>query len=338
MTSPVSPSQFEFHPCPGWLPPKYQGAVCLSIDDVHPGTSADPYEAGGDLRAGAFRHVEWLLARHPRLRMTLFVTPDWRVISPIATRRILARLPVVRDLVFLAPTRSPGSMRVDRAPEFVRYLTQLARTEVGLHGLHHLTRGPAMTREFDGRSRSDCAALLREAMTIFAAAGLETVPGLQPPGWDLSPALAGAMADVGLSFVVSARDIRTPITTNARADMSGLRGAALTLPEWVRPRGGQWLIHFASNFQATSDLNRAFKIVEQGGLLAIKAHIIKDLAGYRMADGLDEAYRGYLDQLLHELENRYGDTLWWTSFGELAKHLGSQPSQCELLPGAGIAS
>ncbi len=38
---------------PGWLPPGKHAAVCLSIDDVHPGTSNDSYEAGGDLHAGA---------------------------------------------------------------------------------------------------------------------------------------------------------------------------------------------------------------------------------------------------------------------------------------------
>ena len=120
--------------------------------------------------------------------------------------------------------------------------------------------------------------------------------------------------------------------------MSGVRGAALTVPEWVRPHGGQWLIHFTSNFQATSDLDRAFKIVEQGGLLAIKAHITKDLVGYRMADGLDEEYRDRLDRLLHELENRYTDAIWWTSFGELSEHLGSYPRHYEFLPGAGMVS
>ncbi len=338
MTPPAAPLEFEFHPCHGWLPPGYQGAICLSIDDIHPGTSADPYEAGGDLDAGAFRHVEWLLTRHPRLRSTLFVTPDWRLISPIATRRILARLPVVRDLIYLAPARPFGSMRLDRAPEFVRYLRRLPQTEVGLHGLHHLARGPAMTREFEGKSQVECAALLRQALAIFAAAGLETVPGLQPPGWDLSPALAGAMADVGLNFVVSARDIRTAVAAGARTDMSGVRGAALTQPEWLRPPGGQWLVHFASNFQATSDLNRAFEIVDQGGLLAIKVHITKNLVGYRMADGLDEEYRDQLDQLLHALENRYADALWWTSFGEVAERLGNQPSTREPVPGVGVAS
>jgi hypothetical protein len=331
-----SAAPFEFRPCRAWLPPGYQGAVCFSIDDIHPGTSADPYEAGGDLGAGAFRHVEWLLARHPRLRITLFVTPDWRVISPVPTRRLLATLPVVRNLIYLAPTQPAGTMRLDRAPAFVRYLGGLLRTEIALHGLHHLSRGTAMTMEFERRSQAECAALLRKAMAIFAAAGLRTLPGLQPPGWALSPALAAAMSEVGLRFVASARDIRTPVTSGARTNMSGVRGAALFQPEWLRSLHGSSLIHFTSNFQATSDSDRAFRIMEHGGLLAIKAHITKDLAGYCMADGLDEQYRDHLDRLLHALEDRYGDALWWTSFGEVAQRLSHQPAGWDLMPSAGV--
>lgn len=87
----------------GWLPPGKHAAICFSIDDVHPGTSTDAYEAGGDLDRGVLGHVRWLLERHPCLRITLFTTPDWREISPLPTRRILAALPYVRDHVFLAP-------------------------------------------------------------------------------------------------------------------------------------------------------------------------------------------------------------------------------------------
>jgi hypothetical protein len=330
-------SLFEFRPCSGWLPAEFQGALCFSIDDVHPGTSADAYEAGGDLGAGVFRHVEWLLARHPRLRITLFVTPDWRVISPVPTRALLARLPVLRQCLYLAPARPTGSMRLDRAPEFVRYIRELSRTEIALHGLHHLARGVAMTREFEGRSQAACFALLREAIAIFAGAGLPTRPGMQPPGWALSPALAAAMAQVGLRFVASARDIRTPVSPRARSAMSGVRGAALCQPEWLRPPGGRPLLHFCSNFQATNRPERAFQIVEQGGLLAIKAHIAKNLEGHCMADGLDERYRDQLDRLFDALEDRYGEALWWTSLGEVAERLEQDAGGRTLADHAGAA-
>ena len=42
-----------FTEVPDWLPDGRKAAVVFTIDDVHPGTSADVYEAGGDLGNGA---------------------------------------------------------------------------------------------------------------------------------------------------------------------------------------------------------------------------------------------------------------------------------------------
>jgi hypothetical protein len=54
------------------------------------------------------------------------------------------------------------------------------------------------------------------------------------------------------------------------------------------------------------------------GLLAIKAHIVKNACGHIALDGLDELYRNYLDLVFSELERRYGESLWWTSMAEIA--------------------
>jgi hypothetical protein len=37
-------------------------------------------------------------------------------------------------------------------------------------------------------------------------------------------------------------------------------------------------------------------------------------------------YRNYLDLLFTKLESDYGDSLWWTSMGEIAERCMSQPS------------
>src|SRR5436190_16149578 len=108
-----------------WLPPGKHAAICFSIDDLHPAKSSDYYEAGGDLGAGALAHLEWLLERHPQLRVTLFVTADWMEISPAPTRRRLMAIPYVRDHMYLAGHWRAGTMRLDRHPEFVRYLKNL---------------------------------------------------------------------------------------------------------------------------------------------------------------------------------------------------------------------
>lgn len=297
-----------------WLPPGKTAAVCFHVDDVHPSRAADGYDAGGDLGAGALGHLEWLLQRHPQLHLTLFATPDWRERSPVPTRRLLARVPGARDRFFLAPVWPRGTMRLDRHPALVRYLLALPRTEVALHGLHHVHRGPDIPAEFQAQGVEECAGMLAEGVEIFRAAGLPAPRGMCPPRFSTPPALLRAMAGVGLEYVASARDILSPVVPGARTEMSGLRGVPLLHPV-VLPGG---LVHVPTNFQATSPLERALDAVRAGGLLSIKAHIIKEAFGYVALDGMDLLYRNYLDTLFTLLRDRYGDALWWTTVAGVA--------------------
>lgn len=301
-----------------WLPDGKSAAICFTIDDIHPGRSTDAYEAGGDLGRGALGHVEWLLARHPELRVTLFTTADWREISPRPTRTFFARVPLLRDRLFLTDILPEGTMRLDRHPAFVAYLKNLPRTEVGLHGLHHIHRGPTVLIEFQDESVAECQAILTRALRIFESAGLPKPAGMTPPGWNAPPALLDAMARVGFAYISSARDIRTPISPTAKTAMSGLLGVSLVYPELV---GDGRLVHMTANFQATSEIDRALQIVGAGGLLSVKAHIIKTAMGHVQVDGLDALYRNYLDALFSALEDRFGERLWWTSMGEVASRV-----------------
>jgi hypothetical protein len=301
-----------------WLPPDKRGAVCFSIDDIHPAKSTDYYEAGGDLERGALGHLQWLLERHHKLQTTLFVTADWREISPRPTRKLLAAIPFVRDQVYLAKRWSPGTMRLDRHPQFVSYLKSLPRTEIGLHGLHHCNTGPRIAVEFQGQTRAELAEILRQVKQIFKQAGITPVPGISPPGWNTPPALLHAMVDTGLSFLASARDTYTPITPDAVARASGMQGVSLIYPQLIH---ADKLVSFSSNFHATSPLDRATAIIENRGLLAIKAHIVKSAFGHVSNDGLDVTYRNYLDVVLTILEDRYGDSLWWTSMGKITANI-----------------
>jgi hypothetical protein len=304
---------------PQWLPAEKQAAICFTIDDIHPGKSSDAYEAGGDLEKGALGHVQWLLERHPQLRATLFVTADWRELAPHVTRPLLAQIPILRDSIYLAKVRPLGEMRLSRHPEFVAYLKSLPRTDVSLHGLHHIRKGKQIPMEFLGKDRAECDAMLSEMISNFREASLPFSPGMCPPAWAYNDDLGSAMLAQGLQFVAPTRDIRTPIAAGAVTAMSGVQGVSLIHPEWLYPeslQGGQ-LLHFSSNFQATSPIERAFEIIENNGLVAIKAHIIKNTYGHIMLDGMDDLYRNYLDLVFTELDRRYGNRLWWTSMAEI---------------------
>jgi hypothetical protein len=298
-----------------WLPPGKRAAVCFTIDDVHPGRARDGYDGGGDLGEGALGLVHRLLERHPQFKVTLFTTPDWRETTPKPTSP-LRFLPWLRDRVYLAPMHPPGTMRLSRHPDFVQYLKGLPRTEVALHGLHHVHPGPTVLVEFQHQSAETCEAVLRESMRLFDEAGLPYVRGMTPPGWNAPPGLIEAMARLGFDFLASARDIKTPVTPNAICNMSGIKGVSMVRPEWIAQ--GR-LLHVPANFQATSPIERALELIECGGLVSIKAHIVKSAYGHVALDGVDALYMNYLDVVLSRLEDRYGDALWWTTMGEIAK-------------------
>jgi hypothetical protein len=312
-----------FQPVRDWLPAGKRAAVCFTIDDVHPGRSSEHYDGGGDLGKGALGHVQALLERHPYLRVTLFTTADWREISPTPSR-VLSRIPIVRDRMYLSRVLPAGTRRIDRHPDFIAYVRSLPRTEVGLHGLHHIHPGPLLHVEFQDEPVAAHREKLRRMLEIFDASRLPYVRGMCPPGWNAPESLLAAMQELDFDFVASARDIKTDISPTATTNMSGIKGASLVYPTALR---GTKLVHFATNFQATSRWERAKAIVEAGGLLAIKGHIIKDALGYIALDGIDGVYCNFLDLLFERLHREYGDSLWWTSMGEIAKHLRAQPAE-----------
>ena len=278
-------------------------AVCFSVDDVHPAPVA----------AEALAHVRWLQERHPRLRVTLFTTPDWRTLDPYPTR-FLSRIPFVRDRVFTVRIHPRGTFRLDRHEELCALLRGWPGAEVGLHGLQHVRKGMRPVLEFADRDRGECRAVLDEAMAILDDARVPFVRGMCPPGWIAPPPLLEAMHDAGFAFVASARDLDTPIAPDVLANGSGLRGVSLIRPQRIEPG----LLHIPTNFQATSPIERALAILECGGLLSIKAHLLAQSGSYRALDGLTPEYREYLHRIFSTIEERFGDRVWWTSMGELA--------------------
>jgi hypothetical protein len=300
-----------------WLPPDKECAVCLSIDDVHPARSTDYYEAGGDLGKGVLGNVEWLLSRHKDLKVTLFTTANWREISDYPTRKILARIPYVKDRVYLAKRWPKDRMRVDRHPEFVAYLNSLPRTEIGFHGLNHCHKGPKIPIEFQNESIVDISRDIDEMELIFKKARLKVTKGMCPPGWNAPPPLLEALKRKGFIYVASARDLFTPINSFAKTNMSGLKDMSLIYPQLIDPG----LIHFSTNFQATSHIERAKEILDLRGLLSVKGHTVKIAFGSMSLDGIDQIYANYLDMVFREIEHEYGNGVWWASMGEIAERL-----------------
>jgi hypothetical protein len=303
------------------LKPGHTAAVCLTVDDVHP-TAADGDDGVGAIGRRALDHLTWLLDRHPRLRVTLFCTPDWRSRSVQPTRRWTQRMPGLRRWSYATRILPRGTLRFDRHPLFAAALRAMPRVEFALHGLHHVRRGPQPVGEFQELSFPQCRRRLVEARRIMDAAGIEAVAGFAPPNWSTTPALLDALVDQRFQFVTSARDLETAVTPAARTAGSGMQDRSLIHPEWI---AGRPLVHVTTNFQASCPIRRALDVVEHGGLLALKAHLLKRLGAYEAMDGLDAEYVGFLDRVLSDVEDRSGGAIWWTTMGEVAARMWEQP-------------
>lgn len=299
-----------------WKPKDKKAAICFTIDDIHPAKSTDLYEAGGDLDKGALGKVMWLLNRHPKLKVTLFTTADWRETHAFPTRKLLARIPSLRDKFYLAKRWKKGTMSLENHPKFVAFLNAMKQTEIGYHGLYHIHKGLKIPVEFQNQTQEEFEGIIAEMLQIFESSKIKNVKGICPPGWNAPDALLTTLVNNNFDFVASSRDIFSPISKEAKCNMSGLKDVPLLYPTLLKENQ---LVHIPSNFQANSTVNRAEEIIANEGLISIKAHIIKQIGSYVALDGVDDLYMNYLDVLLTTLEAKYGDDLWWTSMGEIAK-------------------
>jgi hypothetical protein len=302
-----------------WLPRDKKAAVCFTIDDLHPARlQQHGYDAGGDLDKGVFKHVDWLLNRHPQLLVTFFTTADWREKTPLPTRKTLAKIPYLRDYFYLADLFPKGTFSLDKHPEFVTFYNEHPQVEIGLHGLYHCHKGLKIPVEFQNESFRKCNAAIEKMIAIFEQSGIQYIKGFTPPAWNASANLMQALFANGVETLCSARDIKTPVTADAINKMSGLPDVSILYPEWIFDNK---LIHIATNFQVTSDFERAAAIIEHQGILSIKAHMIKELNGFVSIDGVDSAYMQYLDTVLSKVEDKYGDDIWWTSISQLTQKI-----------------
>jgi Uncharacterized protein conserved in bacteria (DUF2334) len=304
-----------------WLPINKKAAICFTIDDLHPAKLVEHgYDAGGDLNNGVFGKVNWLLERHPKLKVTLFTTADWREISPFPTRKLLAKIPWIRDWFYLAKIQPKGTFQLDKFNDFSNFYSNHNQVEMALHGLHHCHKGIKIPVEFQKQSYQKCNAMISQMLQIFDNSRIKYVKGFTPPAWNASKNLLDALINNKVDFLASARDIISPISKDAINKMSGYPDISILYPEYINDKK---MVHFPSNFQATNAYDRAFEIIENNGLLSIKAHVIKNAFGHISLDGVDDTYMQYLDKLLTEIETKYGDQIWWTTMGEMSDKIKS---------------
>ena len=300
-----------------WKPKHKKAALCFSIDDLFPGTSSSMYEAGGDLDKGVLRHLIWLTNRHPKLKITFFTTADWRETHPFPQKKLLAKVPKLRDYFYLSEVLQKGTMSLANHPDFVNFFNKHSQFEIACHGLHHVHKGLKIPVEFQDQSQHEFNEIITEMLGIFEASKINYVKGICPPGWNAPQQLIKVLDEHDFNFLASSRDVLTDISREAKCNMSGLKNTSLLYPELLTPR----LIHIPSNFQPNNSIDRMFSIIDNDGLISIKGHMVKKIGNYVALDGIDATFVNYLDVLLTTLEEKYGDDLWWTSMGGIAEYI-----------------
>lgn len=262
----------------------------LNLDDIHPESSADGTDCGGDRDRGVFGLLREMWRQFPNVKVTLFVTPDW-----IDRRQPLWSRALRRN----SRTWSPGTFRLDRHKEWCGWLASLPNTEVAVHGLHHFAPRGFHSQEFAMLGRAESLRRIRAADGIFREAGLPRSRGFRPPGWGISAGMFEALRDAGFEYAAASGDFSAPVGPEPRGHEAGVQGLPL-----LGPGEYQGLVNMPQNWDiAHSPVERGVEIAKAGGLVSAKGHIASHYDGEAISNGLTPATLRRLLDLLGALES-----------------------------------
>lgn len=286
--------------------------VSIGIDDFHPESSKNGYDCGGDMKAGSFAFVDELLAVEPDAKATLYVTPDW------------AYKPYGRWERGLFDLRAHPAWT-----EWLKGCCSDGRLELAEHGLFHWRCEWPFGEEFRDTSKDESLRLLRKAREIFSETGLPVSRGFRPPCWAIGKGLVEALGEYDFEFVAASSDVVSDVRPGTTSCQWGLRSVSLLHPE---PIGDTAVVNIPANWDPYwSDVERAFHIVEAGGVVAVTSHIQAAYWGETIENGLS---RGILDKMIHlfgALRDRYHSSITFLTHSELCRRARAA---CSLPPAA----
>jgi peptidoglycan/xylan/chitin deacetylase (PgdA/CDA1 family) len=310
------------------------GAIVIGIDDVHPESSLNGSDCGGDLDRGALGLLENFLQRYRNVKVTLFVTPCHMFLpQPPGIERLhgIARsilgLGGVADRVFyrfFIRSFEPNRYDVEKSKAFSLYLAGLVKRgqiEIGIHGCFHFHVIPPYSSEFKHLSEEEARRRIRIAVKKLAQAGIPFVKGFAPPGWGVSRDLLKVLAEEGFIYIAGSADFTSPVHVKAVSKEAGLKGVPLIFPSKVFSN----LINVPRNWTPhRNDLYRALKIIESGGLLGIHMHVEDEYHGTYLGNGITIENICRLEKLLDAIESTFGGSVDFLTFSEVAHHMNEE--------------
>jgi len=310
-------------------------AVVIGIDDVHPESSKDGSDCGGDLDKGVLGLLENFLQRYGNVKVTLFVTPCHMFLPQAPGVERLHRIArsihrSIADRIFyrfFIKTFEPNKYDIEESESFNLYLASLVKSgqvEVGIHGCYHFHNIPPYSSEFKYLNEHEALRRIKIAINKFIKAGIPFVKGFSPPGWGVNRALIRALANERFVYIAGSADFTSPITYDATSREAGLEGVSLIFPSLM----GSRLVNVPRNWTPhRNNLTRALRIIELGGLLGIHMHVENVYHKVYLGNGITAKNLSKLEKLVDAIESAYGNTVSFSTFSEVAFHATNKSSR-----------
>ena len=311
--------------------------LVFGIDDIHPESDETGY-SGKNMGIEVLELLSELVIRHPQLKVTLFVTPDWIYLPQLLGFRFIQKR-LAKDHIsnrlltrFLQRKWRIGHFRVDTEEyddwrALVREMVSTGNFSIGIHGLTHFQDYVWYTREFFNKTVSQNRLKLRAAVDLLKSAEIPFTMGFSPPGWYIDDSLIEALVCEQFCYIAGSFDSERDVSSAIKSQMSGIKHVDLFYPTLLRDK----LINIPRNWDiARSPLERALKIIELGGVVGVHAHMFDSYHGDLTGNGITRDHIARLDQVLTVIEDRFGDRVQFATFQEVATSLSSRISNSTL--------
>lgn len=309
-------------------PKGFKAALAIGIDDVHPESSKENgLDFGGDLEQGNLGLLTKLLEEFPRLAITLFITPNWRLkttggdtflrLFQKASSKIGERK-LATQIIHAVKSHPDGKYRLDKSQfrEWCHYITKKAEENkflIGLHGFNHLNPWLNYASEFEGLTYEECLSKIKEARNIFRKARMPLPRGFAPPGWKVTGSLINVLIEEGFTYIAGAKDHLSPVKPHMYCNEAGMC-VPLFYPETLF--GG--LVSIPRNWDIKwSSIERAENIIKINGIMGIHGHVAKTPG---ISNEISRTTIKNLRELLMHLEKKHPNDIWFTNFADLAKY------------------
>tara|TARA_Y100000310_G_C20699363_1_gene828290 strand:+ start:1267 stop:2106 length:840 start_codon:yes stop_codon:yes gene_type:complete len=257
----------------------------LNLDDIHPQSSVVGQDFGGDRESGVFKYLFELIAKYPKIKITLFTVPNYQDKS--------------NDSFFVRNCKKLFGLnyrnkwkdepfKLTKHKEWCKWLSSHKNFEIAMHGFsHHNEKFGLHQQEFESLSFEESLDRLQKAEQLFKDAGLKYVRGFRPPGWGSSNGMFEALRHLKMDF-----------TALHAKKFPGVNNFSTT-------KFGD-LVNVPSNWDIrTGTIADAKRILEHGDLISADGHIAEYSDKDSTGNGINAIRVKNIIELLDWLQKEY---------------------------------